>query len=271
MGIRHYLAVAAAALSLAAGTRPAAAHPHVFADARLDVIVDANGAVTALHHRWIFDDLFSSTVMFEFDKNRNKKLDSGELATVAAVVHESLAEFGYFQVVTAGGKDVAMRAPARLNAGFKDGELVIEFELAAGTAAVTEGQGRYRRLRSDLLHGHRLRERQRHAGRPHAAGLHPPGDPPRPGPGDRAEPVDADGRVLQRSDRQQHVQDPGDQARTDLRRKIAPGPELASGRLAAILDNWAPRGSGIQSVHPHRRYLPAKIGLFVDFLGAMVQ
>ncbi len=43
-------------------------------------------------------------------------------------------------------------------------------------------------------------------------------------------------------------------------------PELQSGRLVAILDQWAPRGSGIYAVYPHRRYLPAKIRVFVDFL-----
>ncbi len=43
-------------------------------------------------------------------------------------------------------------------------------------------------------------------------------------------------------------------------------PELASGRLVTILDDWVPKGAGIYAVYPHRRYLPAKIRVFVDYL-----
>ncbi len=43
-------------------------------------------------------------------------------------------------------------------------------------------------------------------------------------------------------------------------------PALESGQLVSVLDEWVPRGGGIFAVYPHRRYLPAKIRVFVDFL-----
>ena len=43
-------------------------------------------------------------------------------------------------------------------------------------------------------------------------------------------------------------------------------PALASGELVPVLEEWLPRGGGIFAVYPHRRYLPAKIRVFVDFL-----
>lgn len=43
-------------------------------------------------------------------------------------------------------------------------------------------------------------------------------------------------------------------------------PALASGKLIAILDDWQPPAGGIYAVYPHRRYLPAKIRVFVDYL-----
>ena len=45
-------------------------------------------------------------------------------------------------------------------------------------------------------------------------------------------------------------------------------PALESGELVSVLDDWAPRGGGIFAVYPHRRYLPAKVRVFVDFLVA---
>jgi DNA-binding transcriptional LysR family regulator len=43
-------------------------------------------------------------------------------------------------------------------------------------------------------------------------------------------------------------------------------PALESGELVSVLDEWVPRGGGIFAVYPHRRYLPVKIRLFVDYL-----
>jgi ABC-type uncharacterized transport system substrate-binding protein len=103
-------------------------HPHVFAEARLDVQVRPDQTVESLRHLWRFDDLFSSTVMMEFDKNSDLKLDDDELKDVADTVYKSLAEFNYFQIVTLDGKDVKMKAPPQLMANFENEQLIILFE-----------------------------------------------------------------------------------------------------------------------------------------------
>lgn len=118
----------ATVLAATGATLPASAHPHVFAEARLDVAVNPDRTVGALRHLWRFDDLFSSTVLVEFDKNQDLQLDDAELEEVANTVHASLAEFNYFQVVTADGKDVAMQPPERLMANYQDNQLIILFE-----------------------------------------------------------------------------------------------------------------------------------------------
>lgn len=43
-------------------------------------------------------------------------------------------------------------------------------------------------------------------------------------------------------------------------------PAVESGELVAVLDDFVPKGGGIFAVYPHRRYLPAKVRVFVDFL-----
>ena len=42
--------------------------------------------------------------------------------------------------------------------------------------------------------------------------------------------------------------------------------EIEAGRLVSLLDDRIPKGGGIFAVYPHRRYLPAKVRVFVDFL-----
>ncbi len=43
-------------------------------------------------------------------------------------------------------------------------------------------------------------------------------------------------------------------------------PDIEAGRLLPILDDRILTGGGIFAVYPHRRYLPAKVRVFVDFL-----
>ena len=109
-------------------TVPASVHPHVFAEARLDVVVNPDQTVKSLRHLWRFDDLFSSTVLVEFDKNSDLTLDDAELQEVSSTVTQSLAEFNYFQLVSADGKDVAMKPPAALMANYENNQLIILFE-----------------------------------------------------------------------------------------------------------------------------------------------
>lgn len=118
----------ATATALLASSMPASVHPHVFAEARLEVMLNSDKTVKSLRHLWRFDDLFSSTVLMEFDKNADLKLDDAELAEVSKTVFESIGEYNYFQVVTVDGKNVAMKPPANLIANFEDQQLIILFE-----------------------------------------------------------------------------------------------------------------------------------------------
>lgn len=129
MHVRTRTTILAASIAvLLVSTGPASVHPHVFAEARLDVLVNPDRTVKSLRHVWRFDDLFSSTVLMEFDKNGDLKLDDAELKDVSDTVYESLAEFGYFQIVMVDGKDAAMNPPPKLMANFEQDQLLILFE-----------------------------------------------------------------------------------------------------------------------------------------------
>ena len=45
-------------------------------------------------------------------------------------------------------------------------------------------------------------------------------------------------------------------------------PYIASGELISLFDEFIPKDRGIYAVYPHRRYLPAKVRAFVDYLHA---
>ncbi|MEZ5871102.1 MAG: LysR family transcriptional regulator [Nitratireductor sp.] len=42
--------------------------------------------------------------------------------------------------------------------------------------------------------------------------------------------------------------------------------EIREGRLVSLLEKCVPQGSGVYAVYPHRRHVPAKVRVFVDFM-----
>lgn len=102
-------------------------HPHVFAQARLELAISPDGMVEKLAHVWRFDDFFSSNVLLEFDKNGDLILDRNELDDLARVINSSIAEFKYFQTVLSDGEEIKMVPPDDLLADFIDNRLLIIF------------------------------------------------------------------------------------------------------------------------------------------------
>ena len=118
----------------------AMAHPHIFAEARLEVVAGDDGTVSELRNVWRFDEMFSSSVVLDFDKNSNLKLDPDELAEVGQTVLESLEEFHYYTTITEDGKDVKVGKPDAINVDFQDGQLLMFFTLKPGQAMPLKGK-----------------------------------------------------------------------------------------------------------------------------------
>lgn len=112
--------------ALVLSTATAKAHPHIFAEARLEVAIGENG-VEELRHVWRFDPYFSSTVMLEFDANTNLELEEAELVKIGETVKQSLADFEYYTSILKNGADLAIQAPEQIFANFEDGQLLLFF------------------------------------------------------------------------------------------------------------------------------------------------
>lgn len=138
--MRLCCAILSAVLLMAAAVpRPAGAHSSTTAEARVEVTIGPDRSVTALRHVWRFDKTFSATLLEEFDADEDLTLDDAELAEIAATIKASLADFNYFQLVTANGIDVALQPPQRLIADMEDGRLLVLFETKPRTPLKLEG------------------------------------------------------------------------------------------------------------------------------------
>lgn len=117
----------AAALSATFCTNAALAHPHVFAQARMELKATPDGLIGELRHVWRFDELFTSTVILEFDADKDGELNDAELDEVANVVAGSIADFNYFQNLEVNGIDVGFKKVEQMTVGVEDGELLLLF------------------------------------------------------------------------------------------------------------------------------------------------
>ncbi|MCJ8521394.1 ABC-type uncharacterized transport system substrate-binding protein [Pseudorhizobium tarimense] len=105
----------------------ALAHPHIFAEARLEVIAGDDGNIQELRNVWRFDEVFSSSVLLDFDANTDLKLDEKELAELGEVMRTSLADFDYFTTVTADGKSEKVQKPDVIHVSYDQNQVMVFF------------------------------------------------------------------------------------------------------------------------------------------------
>lgn len=112
------------------GISASQAHPHVFAEANLELLSNDVGGLEEIRHVWRFDEFFSASVLIDFDANSNLKLDPEELEEIGQVVHKSLAEFGYYTELIVDGQSVSMAPPDMIIADYVDDQLLMFFAMA---------------------------------------------------------------------------------------------------------------------------------------------
>lgn len=129
-----------ALLALAAIPVPAFAHPHIFAQARLEVVAGDDGNVSELRNVWRFDEVFSSSVLLDFDKNGDLKLDAKELAELGETMRRSMADYHYFATITLNGATIGVQKPDVIHASLKDNQLLVIFAVKPAKPVPLKGR-----------------------------------------------------------------------------------------------------------------------------------
>jgi ABC-type uncharacterized transport system substrate-binding protein len=118
---------------------PLLAHPHVFIDNRVSVIFDDDG-LKGFKHEWIFDEMFSSTIIREFDLDADGKFNEKEIESVLSGAFSNLKEYNYFTDIDINGHRFEIKEFEGFHAVIDSGVLVYEFFLPCEVTASHENQ-----------------------------------------------------------------------------------------------------------------------------------
>jgi ABC-type uncharacterized transport system substrate-binding protein len=119
---------------------PAAAHPHVLVEARAEVVFDDSGRMSAIRNIWQFDEAFTAFAIQGLDTDNDGKLSDAELAPLAKVNVESLAEFDFFTKLLVGKERSVMVQPTEYWLELHDARLTLFYSLPLQAPAALSGR-----------------------------------------------------------------------------------------------------------------------------------
>jgi nickel/cobalt exporter len=122
--------LAAAVLLLA---KPAAAHPHVWIEARSDVVFDDKGMIVALNHEWTMDEVYTEAAVDGLDVNRDGIYAPEELEPLTKENIDSLKEYAYFTAMKADTTPVVFGDVTEAGQLWSNKQLKLHFRLPLKT------------------------------------------------------------------------------------------------------------------------------------------
>ena len=114
-------------------------HPHVFIDHRIEFVFNDKG-LEGFKHEWIFDEMFSSTIIQEFDLNADGEFGEEEIKKLEKGAFSNLKEYDYFTDIKINGHEFKIQKVNSFYAEIDGGVMVYEFFIPCEVAAGEESQ-----------------------------------------------------------------------------------------------------------------------------------
>ena len=115
------------------------AHPHVFIDNRIEIVFNEEG-LEGFNHEWTFDEMFSSTIIQEFDLNADGEFGEEEIKKVEEGAFSNLEEYDYFTDIKINGNRFKIQSVKDFYAKIDSGVMVYEFFIPCKVTANIENQ-----------------------------------------------------------------------------------------------------------------------------------
>ncbi len=101
-------------------------HPHVFLYSTVKVVFDEKG-LAGVQVNWVFDEMFSSMIILDFDKNGNQRFELSEIESVKKGAFENLREVDYLMHIKIDGKPFKVKYVTDFSAEITTGKMAYRF------------------------------------------------------------------------------------------------------------------------------------------------
>jgi len=102
------------------------AHPHVFIDYTVNFVFDQNG-VTGIETQWIFDEMYSSMLIQDYDVDKDGRFSNSEIKTTKQNAFSNLENYNYFIYITIDSKCFEVKSVDNFSVDVCDNRLVYRF------------------------------------------------------------------------------------------------------------------------------------------------
>ncbi|MEO6396493.1 MAG: DUF1007 family protein, partial [Devosia sp.] len=128
--MRHLKAIVLGLLLCALHAAQAVAHPHIFVDAKANIVFDAVGRVIAIHNSWSFDEAYSAWSTQGLDTDNDGTITRQELQPLADDNMDGLAEYEYYTYAGEGADTLGFVHGRNATIDFKDGRTTLTFDVS---------------------------------------------------------------------------------------------------------------------------------------------
>lgn len=102
------------------------AHPHVFIDNSVTVLFDEQG-LAGFEAEWVFDEMFSGTILQDFDKDKDGEFSSTEIKEIKNGAFSNLKNFDYFTHMRISGKNFKVKEVKDFTARIAEENVIYNF------------------------------------------------------------------------------------------------------------------------------------------------
>lgn len=115
----------------------ARAHPHVWIEHKLDVVMDG-ATVRGLHLTWTFDEMYSSMIKQDYTATKDGRIGPADIKRIEREAFSNLAEYNYFVEATVDGKSLKIGKVEAFDVRVDpQGRLVYDFTLVVDKTKAT--------------------------------------------------------------------------------------------------------------------------------------
>lgn len=105
---------------------PCFAHAHIFIDYSLAAEFE-EGGLKGMRVAWSFDRMYSSFIIQQFDKDKDRNLSQEEVAGIRNSAFHDLAKDAFFAHITHGRKKIRVPTPTEFNAKIIGNQDVVQY------------------------------------------------------------------------------------------------------------------------------------------------